>query len=152
MPSSLLYNSLYYFTTATTLMSGGLGFLLKIPAFYRPDAYLIGETLTVGKGKTPFEVLATYVFGIMYVGPLIGMTYAHFEGSAAAKRAAALMPFLYHTASILGVLHIFPKALNPQVAPLSSAAGMHIVYAALFGLLMWSADDNVSVKSTVKNQ
>jgi hypothetical protein len=144
---SILYNSLYYFTTATTLMSGGLGFLLKLQSFYRPDAYLIGDNLTVGTGKTAFEILSTYVFGIIYVGPLIGMTYAHFEGSAAAKRAAAMMPFVYHTASIIGVLKVFPQALNPQVAPLSSAAGMHVVYALLFGLLIWSADDVSKVKA-----
>jgi hypothetical protein len=101
----------------------------------------------VGTGKTAFEILSTYVFGIIYVGPLIGMTYAHFEGSAAAKRAAAMMPFVYHTASIIGVLKVFPQALNPQVAPLSSAAGMHVVYALLFGLLIWSADDVSKVKA-----
>ena len=150
--SSILYNSLYYFTTATTLLSGGLGFLLKIPAFYRPDAYLIGSELSIGTGKTPFEVLATYVFGIIYVGPLIGMTYAHIEGSAAAKRAAALMPFIYHSASIMGVLKIFPQALNPAVAPLTSAAGMHVVYAILFGLLIWSAEDSEINNARIKVQ
>ena len=40
MPS--LYILLFYFTTLTTLLSGLLGFGLKLPQFYRPDAYLIG--------------------------------------------------------------------------------------------------------------
>ena len=140
---SMLYAVLFYFTTITTLLSGGLGFLLKLPAFYKPDAYLLGprNALVVAKGDTPFEELATFVFGTIYVGPLVGMMYAHFEGSAAAKRAACLMPLVYHAASVLGVLSIFPAALNPAVAPLAAAAGMHAVYAGLFAGLFVSAAD-----------
>ena len=138
-----LYTCLFAFTTATTLLSGGLGFLLKLPAFYRPDAYLIGArgALAAGTGETPFEVLATFVFGTMYVGPLVGMVYAHVEGSAAAKRAACLMPLIYHAASVVGVLRVFPAALNPAVAPLTSAAAMHAVYAGLFAALFYAATD-----------
>ena len=137
----LLYTSLFWFVLATTLMSGGLGFLLKFPSFYRPDAYLVGEDLAVGRGDTAFEVLATYVFGLIYVLPLFGMAYAHWAGSAVAIRAAALMPMLYHAASVAGVLFVFPAALNPIVAPLTMAAGSHAFYAALLLLLMWSAED-----------
>jgi hypothetical protein len=140
----MLYTILYWGTTVTSLMSGGLGFLLKVPAFYRPDAYLINSA--PGTGTTPFEVVATYVFGVIYCGPIIGMVYAHFEGSAAAKRAAALMPFIYHAASVFGVLYVFPHALNPAVAPLNAAAGMHVVYAILFAALFYSAEDAVKVK------
>jgi hypothetical protein len=42
--------------------------------------------------------------------------------SSAAKRAACLMPLVYHAASVLGVLRVFPAALNPAVAPLPAAA------------------------------
>lgn len=139
----MLYTTLFYFTTGTTLLSGGLGFLLKLKAFYKPDAYLIGprEALAPGTGETPFETLSTFVFGVMYCGPLVGMAYAHLEGSAAAKRAAALMPLVYHTASVLGVLRVFPAALNPAVAPLPAAAAMHAVYAGLFAALIYAATD-----------
>ena len=139
----MLYTALFYFTTGTTLLSGGLGFLLKLPAFYKPDAYLIGPVgaLVPGTGETPFEKLSTFVFGTMYVGPLVGMVYAHFEGSAAAKRAACLMPLVYHAASVLGVLRVFPSALNPAIAPLPAAAGMHAVYAGLFAALFFAATD-----------
>jgi hypothetical protein len=140
---SALYTALFYFTTGTTLLSGGLGFLLKLPAFYKPDAYLIGprDALAPGTGETPFEQLSTYVFSIVYLGPLVGMAYAHLEGSAAAKRAACLMPLVYHAASVLGVLRVFPAALNPAVAPLPAAAAMHAVYAGLFGALFYAATD-----------
>jgi hypothetical protein len=137
----VLYASLFYFIVVTTFLSGALGFLLKLPAFYRPDAYLIGADLAVGRGDTPFEILATYVFGLIYVLPLFGMVYAHASGSAVAIRAAAMMPLLYHVASVFGVLSVFPRALNPIVAPLSMAAGSHAFYAALCGLLMWAAED-----------
>jgi hypothetical protein len=66
------------------MMSGGLGFLLKIPGLYRPDVYvIIGQDgiITPGTGGTPFEICATYVFAIIYLGPLVGMVYAHIEGS-----------------------------------------------------------------------
>ena len=143
------YTALFYFTTLTTLLSGGLGFLLKLPAFYKPDAYLVGPrgALAPGTGETPFEILSTYVFGVMYVGPLVGMAYAHAEGSGAAKRAACLMPLVYHAASVLGVLRVFPTALNPAVAPLPAAAGMHAVYAGLFAALFWAAGDAGKVKA-----
>ena len=125
-------------------MSGGLGFLFKVPAFYRPDAYLINGIPATG--TTPFETLSTYVFGVIYCGPIVGMVFAHFEGSAAAKRAAALMPFIYHAASVFGVLYVFPHALNPAVAPLNAAAGMHAFYALLFAALFYSAKDEGKVK------
>ena len=127
----------------TTLLSGLLGFGLKLPQFYRPDAYLIGarDALSIGTGETPFEKLATFVFFIIYVGPLVGMAYAHFEGSAAAKRAACLMPLFYHALSVIGVLQVFPNAMNPHVAPLYSAAGIHAVYAMLLIALFWAVEN-----------
>jgi hypothetical protein len=53
----------------------GLGFLLKMESIYRPDAYLLGtaDALSPGTGRTPFEELATFVFGLVYVVPLLGM-------------------------------------------------------------------------------
>ena len=144
---SLLYTRLYWFCTITTLMSGGLGFLLKVPGIYRPDAYMIvagSDGLAApGTGDTPFEVCATFVFAIVYLGPLFGMAYAHHvDGSRAAKRASIVMPLVYHLASTVGVLWVFPHALNPEVASLGSAAGMHVVYAAMFARLFHSAEDS----------
>ena len=137
----VLYAPLFYLIVVTTAMSGGLGFLLQLPSFYRPDAYLVGDA--AGTGGTPFERCATYVFGLIYVLPLVGMIFAHAEGSAAARRAAVLMPLLYHAASVFGVLYIFPDALNPDVAPLPMAAGMHAVYTLLCAALFWSVEDAV---------
>ncbi len=139
----MLYTLLFYFTTFTTLISGFLGFGLKLPQLYRPDAYFIGarDALVAGTGETPFEVLATFVFFTIYVGPLVGMAYAHFEGSAAAKRAACLMPLFYHASSVIGILRFFPSAINPAVAQLHSAAAMHAVYAVIFAVLFWAAKD-----------
>lgn len=140
----LLYTVLFYFLTLTTALSGGLGLLLKWAAIYRPDAYYVGAagSQRVGTGSTPFEVLATFVFGLIYVLPLLGMVYAHWQGSAAAKRAAGLTPLAYHAASVYGVYIVFPDALNPAVAPLPAAAAQHAVYAVLFALLLWAAEDD----------
>ena len=145
---SLVYNGLFWFVFVTTLMSGGLGFLLKVPNFYFPNVYLIGpkEELTVGTGTTPFEILASYVFGIVYVGPLVGMLFAFYEGSAAALRASLLMPLVYHTASIFGVLWVFPHAMNPAMTTLASAAGMHAFYAVLLCILFVAAKDADKMK------
>lgn len=148
---SVAYAALYWFVIVTTLMSGALGFLLKLPNFYFPDVYLItgpSGALAAGTGSTPFEVLATYTFGILYVAPLVGMTYAFLEGTAAAKRAACLMPFGYHVASVWGVLVVFPNALNPAVATLASAAGMHAFYAFLLAALVVFATDTNKMKSS----
>ena len=149
---SIAYAALYWFVIATTLMSGALGFLLKLPNFYFPHVYLVttgpSGALSAGTGLTPFEVLATYTFGILYVAPLVGMVYAFFEGSAAAKRAACLMPFVYHAASVWGVLEVFPAALNPAVATLASAAGMHAFYAVLLAVLVVFASDANKQKSS----
>ena len=144
----LLYTVLFHLIVSTTLMSGGLGFLAKLRGVYTPDAYLVGPAaaLQVGTGSTPFERCATFVFGLMYVLPLAGMVFAHVQGSGAARRAAALTPLLYHAASVVGVLYVFPDALNPAVAPLSSAAAMHGVYALLCGALFWAAGDEPARK------
>lgn len=140
----LLYNSLFYFTSITTALSGGLGFLLKLPAFYKPEAYLIGGLPATG--KTQFELVATFVFGLVYTTPLPGLVYAHVQGSTVAKRVAALAPLAYHAASVYGVLAVFPSGLNPAVAPLASAAGMHVVYALLFAAQAWAAEDEPAGK------
>lgn len=132
-----LYTTLFWFITVTTAISGGLGFLLKLPGFYKPDAYLInGRPAT---GTTPFEQTATFVFALVYLTPLVGMAYAHVEGSAGARRAAALVPLAYHAASVFGVLFVFPHDLNPAVAPLAFAAAIHAAYAGLCGALFWAA-------------
>jgi hypothetical protein len=137
------------------MMSGGLGFLLKISGIYRPDAYMIigyDGIIAPGTGDTPFEICATYVFAIVYLGPLVGMVYAQIEGSKVAKRASIMMPLVYHIASTVGVLYVFPHALNPHVASLSMAAGMHVVYAALFALLWYYADDSKLSNSSIANK
>jgi hypothetical protein len=152
--ASSLYTRLYWFCTITTLMSGGLGFLLKVPGVYRPDAYVVigyDGIAAPGTGTTPFEICATYVFAIMYLAPLLGMAYAHVEGSIAAKRAACIVPLAYHLASTVGVIYVFPHALNPDVAPLGSAAGMHVFYAFLFALIWYYADDSASITSCRKS-
>jgi heme A synthase len=138
------------------MMSGGLGFLLKIPGIYRPDAYMISTgydgIIAPGTGGTPFEICATYVFAIIYLGPLVGMVYAHIEGSKVAKRASIMMPLVYHISSTMGVLFVFPHALNPHVASLTMAAGMHVFYAVLFALLWYSADDSKLSKTSIANK
>ena len=136
-----LYTALFWALSAASLSSGLLGFGLKLPGFYRPDAYLIGPRGSAGDGTTPFERCATFVFAVVYVGPLVGMGYAHVEGSRSARRAAAFMPLVYHAASVYGVLCAFPDALNPAVAPLWPAAAMHGVTAALFALMWYAAED-----------
>lgn len=81
------------------------------------------------------------MFGLTYCIPLVGMGYAHVQGSAAARRTAALAPLAYHLASAAGVVAVFPHALNPAVAPIASAVTMHLVYAALCAALVWAAED-----------
>jgi hypothetical protein len=139
-----IHNGLYWLLTVTTAMSGGLGFLCKLNGFYNPDAYLIYNAqglLRPGDGSTPFEVCATYVIAVTYLGPLVGMTYAKYwhARSPAAQQAAAIFPLVYHAAMVPGVFYVFPHALNPVKAPLGAAAAMHIVYAALFYLFFTTA-------------
>lgn len=132
-------------------MSGLLGFLLKIDAFYNPDAYLVYNSqglLLPGDGTTPFEVCAHFVIGVAYVGPLFGMWYAKREGSAAAKQAAAIFPLLYHAAMIPGVLLVFSEALHPNKAPLVAAVSMHVVYTGLFYIFFQTAENNGKVKAS----
>ena len=59
---------------------------------------------------------------------------------------------MYHIASTVGVLYVFPHALNPHVASLSMAAGMHVFYAALFALLWYYADDSKLSNSSIANK
>ena len=155
MSSSLLYHVLFWFYTITAIIIGGLGFLLKIPGLYRPDVYMIighDGMLAPGTGGTPFEFWATNVFAIVYLGPLVGMVYARIEGSKVAKRTSIIMPLVYHISSIMGVLFVFPHALNPHVASVTMAAGMHVFYAALFALLWYSADDSKLSYTSIANK
>ncbi len=48
---------------------------------------------------------------------------------------------LYHFGSTLGVLFVFGDYLNPEVAPISLAAGMHAVMAILFFAMYFMAFD-----------
>ena len=71
---NIAYRALFWFVVLTSAMSGVLMFLVKLPSMYRPDTYLIGpkQALAPGTGTTPFEVLATFVFGLVYTIPLPG--------------------------------------------------------------------------------
>ena len=87
------------------------------------------------------------MFAWVYLAPIAGAIHVHFEGTASARRSAAIAPALYHIASTYGVLAVFGKYLNPDVAPVPAAAGMHAFYALMFVLLYIFARDNVNVKA-----
>jgi hypothetical protein len=149
-----IHNGLYWFLTVTTFMSGGLGFLFKIDGFYNPDAYLVYNSqgqLLPGDGTTPFEICATFVIAIAYVAPLVGIMYAKWQGSAAAKQAAAIFPLVYHASMIPGVLWVFPHSLDPIKAPLGAAASMHAVYAGLFYMFVRTAEDDAPPPPNKRN-
>lgn len=151
LSNQTIHNGLFWFLSVTTLMSGLLGFLLKIDSFYNPDAYLVYNSkglLLPGDGTTPFESCAHFVIGVAYVGPLFGMWYAKLEGSVAAKQVAAIFPFLYHAAMIPGVVIVFSEALNPNKAPLVAAVSMHVVYAGLFYIFFQTAGTNGKEKGS----
>ena len=137
--NNIISTALFWFVTITTCISG-LGFLFRIPGIYTPDAYLVNGK--PGTGNTDFEILATYVFAIVYLAPIAGLVHAHFEGTASARRSAAVAPMIYHVASTFGVLYIFGRSMNPAVAPQSTAAGMHVVYSALFMWLYYLASND----------
>lgn len=143
---SKLYTSLFWFVTMTSLLSGFFGFLCKIPFLYYPQVYLIGDIANQrpGNGSTPFERLATFVFGLIYVLPMLGMFYAHFhKGSTAiTKRAALIMPWAYHIASTYGIFFVFPDALNQDFTSLGNAAMQHAFYAVLFSILFMACEDS----------
>ena len=89
---------------------------------------------------------SNFVFACVYLAPIAGVVYAYFleNDNDAAMRFARNSPMIYHVMSTLGVYFVFGDYLNPEVAPIHSAASMHIVYAILFALLYWTAtgDEN----------
>ena len=117
-----------------------------MPNFYRPDVYLLAPGVP-GAGTTPFEAVAHFVFALVYLVPLVGMLYAHCQGSRAAKCAACLTPLCYHAASVVGALYIFPHGLNAAAAPLSQVVGTHAVMAVLLVALFFACDDAPRAKS-----
>jgi hypothetical protein len=140
----MLQEILFWFTTVTTCISGS-AFLFKIPSLYRPDAYLVDGIPATG--TTDFETVATFCFACVYLVPIFGLIHAHLiERTASARRSAATAPMLYHCMSTYGVLFVFSKGLNPEVAPLSTAAGMHIIYGILFAIMYYIAQDDVNKK------
>ena len=89
------------------------------------------------------------MFACVYLAPIAGVIHAYFEGTASARRSAAVAPALYHLMSTYGVLAVFRDHLNPEVAPIPAAAAMHGVYAFLFVVLYLSAgDDTTKVKKS----
>ncbi len=87
-----------------------------------------------GTGATPFERLAAFVFGLVYLVPLVGLLHAHFycDGNI---RSAATVPAAYHLMSSMGCLFVFSDALNPALASSLSSATMHFVFFVLFVVL-----------------
>lgn len=117
--------------------TSGFGLLLQLPSIYRPDAYLVGMDRQPGTGNTPFERLAAYVFGLVYVCPMAGMLFAHYSNNRGARRATAVVPLMYHAASSFAALFVFTDALNPMVASPAASAMLHGVFALLFmGLII----------------
>ncbi len=142
MPGSIAYNFLFWFLTLGTCTSGSF-FIFKWPGLYRPDAYIVNGK--PGTGETDFEQIATFVFGLVYLTPIVGFIYAHVEGSKSARRAAAIAPMLYHFGSTYGVLCVFGAYLNPLVAKVFDAAAMHLVMGVLFLVnFIWAFDNDDS--------
>ena len=113
------------------LVSVLLRFLFRIPGLYHPDAYIVNGA--PGTGETSLEVIATYVFGLVYLVPIFGVVHAQFvEGTGAARRSAAVAPLLYHTLSVVGIDFVFGLHLNPAMTSMHAAAAIG-VYGVLFG-------------------
>ena len=135
-----LSSALFWFVTVTTAISGS-AFLFKIKGIYTPDAYFVNGK--PGTGRTDFEIIATFVFAMVYLTPIAGVVHAYIEGTASAMRSAVIAPMLYHIGSVFGILFVFGKYLNPEKAPLPAAVGMHLVYGLLFCLMYYLASDDI---------
>jgi hypothetical protein len=121
----------------------GLGYLFKVHFIYFPFAYMLGpeDDLQPGTGETPYELATSYVFAWVHLMPLFGMVVAYFSGSRIAKIATSMPLFVYHLASIYGLIFVFPKALNPEFISLPLTVRNHLSHAALFAAMMWAAED-----------
>jgi hypothetical protein len=133
----LLYELLFWFTTLGTF-SSGLGFLFKRWS-YTPQVYMVNGQ--PGTGTTDFEVIATFVFALVYLAPIAGLIHAQIQGAASAKRSALIAPMLYHFGSVIGAIFIFGQYLNPAMTSPQSAALVHGVMGALF-LTMYATAEN----------
>ena len=70
-----------------------------------PHVYIVNGK--PGTGKTDFEIIATFVFALVYLAPQAGVVYAQYEGSKSAKKASLISPMIYHFASTYGIFFVF---------------------------------------------
>ena len=112
----------------------GFGLMFQLEAIYRPDVYIVCLG-SPGSGNTPFERLAAFTFGLLYVLPMLAVAGVEFiRGTKKTARRAVLMtPILYHAISGYGVYFVFYDAINPSVS-LLQASGMHIIFSIFFGI------------------
>ena len=138
-----IYVPLFWYFIVFNLHDG-LGYLFKVHFIYFPFAYMLGpeDDLKPGTGETPYELATSYIFAWVHLMPLLGMLVAHFSGSRIAKISASLPLFVYHLASIYGLIFVFPMALNPEFISLPLTVRNHLSHAGLFAAMMWAAEDD----------
>ncbi len=125
----LVYRCLFWLLVITSSISG-LSLLVQRGS-YRPDAYLVNGV--PGTGQTPFERLAAFVFGLVYLVPILAMVYSYFFERSV--RSTSISPAAYHLISSFGCLFVFPDALNPALASPFTSAMLHFAFFILFCLL-----------------
>ena len=132
-------------------LSLGLSAFLKLPPVWKPGFIMIGASGSEkpGVGDTGIESYISAYTGIANFAPFIAVIYGQISGSREAKRAASIFPILYHLALGLRLL-LFNSdghGLNPEIAPLSVAAGGHISFGIICCGLYYFAENSPSFKA-----
>lgn len=131
----IFHTSFWLITIYHLLVFLGNVFLVG-PLQFAPAAYLLnGEPLqNIGNDIIRFLII---IWGIWYMGSILGVVYAYFKKSDIAMKAAVLAPTLYNLVTGIGIFTFFIniQVFNTDVVPISAISIMHFFAASLFIVL-----------------
>lgn len=135
MAKYIFHTSFWLITIYHILVFIG-NFFLMGPLQFEPTAYLLnGEQIqNIGNGIIRF---LTLIWGLWYMGTILGVIYAYFKKSEMAMKAAIVAPTFYNVVTGIGTITFIAniQVFNTKVVPLSTICILHFVAAGLFIIL-----------------
>jgi len=127
--------------SAISSLAVGCVYLFRVPSVYRPDVFLINRE--PGTGQTECERMLAFLIGCVFVMPILGLAISHLkEGTASARRSAAIPPLMVHAACVIGISFLYQDAINPDVVGFEVILVAHMILGNMFFVLYLIACDD----------
>lgn len=134
--NKIIFHILFWFIAIYHLFVFLGNFFLIGPLQFEPTSYLFNDKPLQEMSNGVIRMLPL-IWGLWYLGTILGVAYAYFKKSAMGVKAAVIAPAFYNIVTGFGTFTFLANinVFNTEVVPLSAICIMHFVAAGIFVVL-----------------